>query len=206
MARCLARDLSSLGVDVWFDEWEVELGDSLYESIGRGLRRSRFVVVIVSQHFVQSNWCQKELELAFGFEESLGRKKVLPLTAGTTEMPPFLMGRVYQRLEGDDYFSALLRIAGLVHRYSAQSIAERRGASTLQSVGAVAEILLKLGWKRRFYLNPDDFEKHKALIRAFCGLMLEDLQYDDRYLDLIHQMQHAGVEIFPIAWPFPAPA
>jgi hypothetical protein len=35
--RPLARALAQLGVSVWFDEFEIEIGDSISRSIDRGL-------------------------------------------------------------------------------------------------------------------------------------------------------------------------
>jgi hypothetical protein len=203
IARRLACDLSSVGVDVWFDDWEIELGDSLFDSIGRGLRQSRFVAVVVSEHFITSSWCRKELELAFSFEESLGRKKVLPLLCDGVEVPTFLMGRKHQWITGDDYYVGITRIAGIIHGYAAQSVADHLGQPP-RTIESVIAILLELGWNKRFYMNPDAFERHKRQIFDYSGLLLNDLQYDTEYLELISRMQKDGVDIFPIRWPFPA--
>lgn len=60
--RPLAIALQNLGVSVWFDEFELRVGDSLSRSIDRGLADSRFGIVVISQAFVSKKWPQRELQ------------------------------------------------------------------------------------------------------------------------------------------------
>ena len=46
-ARQLARDLESLHVQVWLDEWELEVGDALHTCVGEALEKSDFVGVVL---------------------------------------------------------------------------------------------------------------------------------------------------------------
>ena len=59
--RPLADGLKKRGLSVWFDEFELKVGDSLRESIDRGLERSRFGIVVISPHFFKKQWPQNEL-------------------------------------------------------------------------------------------------------------------------------------------------
>jgi hypothetical protein len=61
-ARRLATGLRDSGLQVWFDEFALEAGDSLRRSIDRGLRESRYGVVILSPHFFRKEWPQRELD------------------------------------------------------------------------------------------------------------------------------------------------
>jgi hypothetical protein len=54
IARPLADALVAKGLAVWYDDFSLKLGDSLRESIDRGLSRSRFGVVILSPYFFES--------------------------------------------------------------------------------------------------------------------------------------------------------
>lgn len=60
VARPLATELSSLGVRVWYDEFALQVGDSVSESIDRGLSRSRFGVLVLSKVFFQKFWTNRE--------------------------------------------------------------------------------------------------------------------------------------------------
>ena len=49
VARPLALELRKHGFNVWFDEFELRVGDSLTKKINAGLARSRFGVVVLSE-------------------------------------------------------------------------------------------------------------------------------------------------------------
>ena len=60
VARPLAEALIEQGLDVWYDEFSLNLGDSLQESIDKGISESRFGIVILSKSFFGKNWPKKE--------------------------------------------------------------------------------------------------------------------------------------------------
>jgi hypothetical protein len=78
VARPLAQSLSDAGVSVWYDEFSLELGDSLRRSIERGIAESRLGVVILSPRFFEKNWPQAELDGLFA-KEMTGDKTILPV-------------------------------------------------------------------------------------------------------------------------------
>lgn len=78
IARPLAERLRSLGLRVWFDEYELTMGDRLREKIDEGLRASRYGVVILSPSFFAKKWPQHELDGLVVLEEH-GEKKILPV-------------------------------------------------------------------------------------------------------------------------------
>jgi hypothetical protein len=59
-ARYIADALKRSGVSTLFDEWELQLGDSIVQHIERGVESSDFVLVLLSPAAVQSHWIQKE--------------------------------------------------------------------------------------------------------------------------------------------------
>jgi hypothetical protein len=61
IARPLAVELRDRGRSVWFDEYELKLGDSLREKVDEGLGHSRIAVVILSPSFFAKRWTQWEL-------------------------------------------------------------------------------------------------------------------------------------------------
>ena len=76
--RPLAQALRARGLSVWFDEFTLTVGDSLRRSIDRGLAQSRFGVVVVSPHFLNKDWPQKELD-GLAAREIGGTKVILPV-------------------------------------------------------------------------------------------------------------------------------
>lgn len=76
--RPLAEGLRACGLRVWFDEFELTIGDSLRRSIDRGLALSRFGIVIISPSFMEKEWPQRELD-GLVAREVPGAKAILPV-------------------------------------------------------------------------------------------------------------------------------
>jgi TIR domain len=79
VARPLAEHLRELGHSLWFDEHELVVGDSLSESIDRGLSTSRFGVVILSHAFFAKQWPRRELRGLVAKEVLDGERVILPV-------------------------------------------------------------------------------------------------------------------------------
>ena len=78
IARPLAELLQRFGVRVWYDEYTLEIGDSLSESIDMGLVSSRFGVVVLSKSFFAKPWARRELA-GLVAKEVAARKAILPI-------------------------------------------------------------------------------------------------------------------------------
>jgi TIR domain len=78
VARPLAERLREARYRVWYDEFSLQLGDRLTESINRGLATSRYGIVILSPRFVERPWPKHELA---GLTALMldGRLKLLPV-------------------------------------------------------------------------------------------------------------------------------
>ena len=93
--RKLAERLHRHGVRVWLDEAELKIGDSLTEKIGQAIDETDFVGVVLSHHSVDSEWVQKELQVALQKEFASREITVLPLLLESVNIPPFLRDKVY---------------------------------------------------------------------------------------------------------------
>lgn len=62
VVRPLAHALSGGGLKVWYDEFELRIGDSLRRKIDNGLAHSRFGVVVLSRSFFAKGWTNYELD------------------------------------------------------------------------------------------------------------------------------------------------
>ncbi|MGC1932057.1 MAG: pentapeptide repeat-containing protein [Candidatus Nitrosopolaris sp.] len=79
IARELARYLVSYGLNIWYDEFTLEIGDSLSEKIDLGLANSRFGIVILSKNFFRKNWPRQELNALATKSMLTGKKVILPV-------------------------------------------------------------------------------------------------------------------------------
>jgi hypothetical protein len=80
IATPLAEALRAKGLRVWYDDFALRMGDSLRQSIDRGLAHSRFGVVILSGYFFQKGWPQQELNGLVTREDA--GKVILPVWHG----------------------------------------------------------------------------------------------------------------------------
>ena len=62
IVRSLADALVKGGLKVWYDEFELKIGDSLRRKIDKGLAHSRFGIVVLSQAFFKKGWTNYELD------------------------------------------------------------------------------------------------------------------------------------------------
>ena len=86
--RPLAGILKEYGFRIWYDEFELEIGDSLRESIDKGLVTSRYGIVVLSPKFLDKNWTKYELNSLVA-REIEGKKVILPIWHNvTSESPP----------------------------------------------------------------------------------------------------------------------
>ncbi len=62
IVRPLANALIACGLDVWYDEFTLRIGDSLRQKIDQGLASSRVGLVVLSRDFVKKGWTNYELD------------------------------------------------------------------------------------------------------------------------------------------------
>jgi len=80
--RPLAERLQSQHLEIWFDEFTLDVGDGLRRSIERGLANSQFAIVVLSPAFFAKNWPQRELDGLVAREVVEDRRLVLPVWHG----------------------------------------------------------------------------------------------------------------------------
>ncbi|MBW3536850.1 MAG: TIR domain-containing protein [Actinobacteria bacterium] len=98
VARPLAELLIERGVNVWYDDFTLTVGDGLRRSIDRGLAGSRFGVIILSPDFFRKEWPQAELDGLVAKQRASGAKVILP---------------IWHRLTKDDVLGASPTLADL---------------------------------------------------------------------------------------------
>lgn len=77
--RPLANALADTGLNIWYDEFSLSVGDSLRRSIDYGLANSRFGVVVFSPHFFKKEWPAYELDGLVSKATSAKQKVILPV-------------------------------------------------------------------------------------------------------------------------------
>jgi hypothetical protein len=83
IVRPMIESFQQAGITCWYDEAEINWGDSITERVNEGLRISRYVLVVFSRAFTEKQWPQRELNAVLNAEASTGEVKVLPLLVGS---------------------------------------------------------------------------------------------------------------------------
>jgi len=79
--RHLAHALVEEGLKVWYDEFELKIGDSLRRKIDMGLANSRAGIVVLSTNFLKKGWTMYELD-GLITNDVAGKQKLLPIWHG----------------------------------------------------------------------------------------------------------------------------
>lgn len=91
MVRPIAEYLMANGVEVWFDEWDIEAGGSLRQEMEKGLGWMTHFVVILTPTAITKPWVAREIDV--GIVQLVGGKsRMAPLRidVGVGELSPFL--------------------------------------------------------------------------------------------------------------------
>lgn len=83
IVRPLAQLLIKNGHKVWYDEFNLKVGDSLRKKIDEGLKFSKYGVAILSRDFFRKNWTEYELN-GLVAREMNGVKVILPIWHNVT--------------------------------------------------------------------------------------------------------------------------
>ncbi len=89
-ADWLADRLSAAGLPIWYDKWEIRVGDSIVKKINDGLKKSDYLAAVLSQASVTSRWVQEELSAATIMRINRRGSYILPLLIQDCNIPPLL--------------------------------------------------------------------------------------------------------------------
>ena len=113
MVRPLARYLMDHGVETWFDEWEIDPGDSLRQKMEEGLGEMTHFMVILTPISITKPWVAREIDV--GLVRLVGGdSRMVPLRVGVEvrNLSPFLQTLLCEAIDP----SARADLAALVDR------------------------------------------------------------------------------------------
>lgn len=93
LATRLAKAIKAAGHEVWLDEWQLAIGDSIVARIDAALSGTTYVVVCYSAAGVMAPWMSREWMSSLAQQLNGARIKLLPvrLSGGT---PPAILADV----------------------------------------------------------------------------------------------------------------
>lgn len=111
----LAKDLENIGINVWYDKYEIKVGESILWKIDEGIRESEYLGIVISKEALKSEWVKTEISAAWQKQVEQKGNFVLPIYYRECEMPLFLQGIKYADFRGDykQGLSDLVKVFGI---------------------------------------------------------------------------------------------
>ena len=195
-ATHLATVLNFCAIDVWLDDWELDVGQSLTDEIAKAMEDSRYIAILITENYNTTVWTKTEYKKALSREQKEGRTVMLPLIVGEAQIPDFIEDKIYIDLR-TNYFSKITRLVGMIHEISNFRISRALSEREPTSVREVWELLDSIGFSPYVVLGKDDFDeilKHGGkLIRDdyaqfYTDTLLNSPEVTDHVKSLIRQL------------------
>ena len=97
----LSQDLLKNRIVVWWDDWEINVGESLIEKIQVGIKSSAYLGIILTPESVSSKWVREELNAGFMRQLEERRIFILPILLRDCVIPLFLQDKKYADFRSD---------------------------------------------------------------------------------------------------------
>jgi 2-polyprenyl-3-methyl-5-hydroxy-6-metoxy-1,4-benzoquinol methylase len=133
VVRKLVQDLRKNNVDVWFDEDDVDVGDSLITEIQKGIKESDFLAIWLTKESVESGWVTREWETKLMDEINNKRISVFPLLAEDVEVPDMLGTKLYADFR--NYEHGLNQLLRRIEREKTRYVGENSELISWESYG-----------------------------------------------------------------------
>jgi len=202
LVRDVANRLRASNIEVWIDEAELKIGDSLLQTIEHGLDSSDFIVFFISGNSLKSPWTRQELNVALTRQVSgEGGAILLPILLEDVDLPPLLRSVAYLDLRDGNTERAARLLTHTVQQRWSRSHTGDLGGRSLRSGNFRAYINLKLrggtvGKQVRQSLLeiPDVVEVTLTYgsVDMVVVLAADELQRVNAVVERLHQIQ--GVE------------
>lgn len=111
----LARDLERLGISVWYDKYEIKVGESILWKIDEGIRESEYLGIVISREAWESEWVKTEISSAWQKQVEQRGNFILPIYYRECEIPLFLKGIKYAdfRTDYQNGLETLVQVFGI---------------------------------------------------------------------------------------------
>lgn len=117
VALRVAKDLKRLHHDIWLDEWQIKIGQCIPTEIQNGIEASDYVIVLLSEHSVESKWVDREWKTAYWEEVNANSITILPACIEPCKVPKLLQTKKYADLY-HSYDKGLYEIVTSLEHYT----------------------------------------------------------------------------------------
>jgi len=91
----LKNELQGLGLEIWYDQAEIQVGDSIKKKVNEGIQSSSAFILVLSNSSKNSDWVRYEMNSALLLNAIKKGVAILPIKIDDSEIPPDLSGYLY---------------------------------------------------------------------------------------------------------------
>lgn len=102
----LARDMEKYGIRIWYDKYEIKVGESIFWKIDEGIDNCDYLGIVISKEAWESEWVRKEVASAWNKQMEMKRNIILPIFYRNCDIPTMLRDIKYADFR-NDYQSGL---------------------------------------------------------------------------------------------------
>lgn len=99
LAKTIYRSLRDQAVALWFDSIELRPGDSLLKRIAEGITTSDYLLVLVTETSIRSEWVQKEVSIALSKESNGDGPTIIPVLLDGCDAPTMLTDKLHVNID-----------------------------------------------------------------------------------------------------------
>lgn len=111
--RWLSQSLEEIGYQVWLDEWEIKVGESITGRVQDGLDKSQYLILVLSSSSVESGWVEKEWKAKYWDEIKNKQTIILPVLIEQCNIPTLLKDKRYANFSSNRTKALLELVSGL---------------------------------------------------------------------------------------------
>lgn len=177
VAEPIANFLDGVGLDVWYDQTALEVGDSLRNKLNEGLSRCRYGLVILSPDFFGKYHTEKELSALTQRETDEG-KVILPVWYDLTvddvrEQSPALADRIAAKWD-EGFPSVMVKILRVVAPDILEQIEAQISSTRLRRIKSGSQLGGVIGYSHMFLFHNDEPETEQE--RELVGQFIQDVR------------------------------
>jgi hypothetical protein len=102
VAISLLRACEDCGITVWVDRENMQIGSILKEETRKAIVDARYMIALISEHSIKSDWVREEISIGVQFESRTKSVKVLPVILGDCQVPAELTNRLQRRADSSE--------------------------------------------------------------------------------------------------------
>ncbi|NJD01552.1 MAG: toll/interleukin-1 receptor domain-containing protein [Ruminiclostridium sp.] len=114
----LCQKLIQHNVPVWRDKWQLQLGDSIINSVQKALEKASFVCFVLSKNSVNSKWVEREITASLVREIEEKKFSILPLVIDDCKLPLFLRDKLYADFRMDFDSGVKMILNAVANKYN----------------------------------------------------------------------------------------